>query len=85
MLEANRTFDTGLQDEADFSDLDLNENGWSLLIANINPSNTVNPRLRPRRDHHRRRRRNTATSTGRISDMKFAAWVQARSVPWLRR
>lgn len=70
--------DSRLGAEADFSDIDIHENGRDLLIANINTSNTTNPNdgdivL-------------TTTALGwftvlqapdATSDMKFAGWVQA--------
>jgi hypothetical protein len=71
-------FNTGLGGEADFSDIDLNENGRDLLIANINFSNTSAPGDGdvvlttvfggPTR---------ILQAPDASSDMKFAAWVQA--------
>lgn len=64
--------------ESDFSDIDLSEDGRTLLIANINQSNSVLERVRDVVVFDLR----TATAEtwdapNESSDMKFAAWVQA--------
>lgn len=74
-----RSYNTGMGSEADFSDIDLDETGQRLLIANINFSNTTNPNdgdvVLVRRSFFGQPTILQAPDAS--SDMKFAAWVQA--------
>ncbi len=82
-----RSFNTGLNSrpgysEADFSDIDLHENGQDLLIANVNFSNTsttVSPKdgdiVIANTGFNRVPR--ILQAPDQNSDMKFATWIQA--------